>query len=280
MTYRVRCYQALLFFLLGWQASGCIREEVVTLQGYGAASRPFIYGVLSPGQWIRIYIARTVPYGQAGLQPDDFEVDAAIVKLRDADGREIALRSDPDDAFIYQARQDAFPILPGQTYTLHVEVPGFDAVRAQTTVPAERADWKRLSLLAAGDSEYVVNGYWDAPANDQDYGYGVSYSFDDKAPIGHGNEGIANVAGGYTVHYGLYMGSQTAVRVLLLTRDRHFSAYSKVSELATDVALNYTNANFTEFISGFKGVFPYYSNIDGGAGVFGSFRVSSAMLYR
>ena len=280
MSYRIRALQALFFFILGWHLSACIREELVDLPEQYTTPRLFVYGVLSVDDWIRIYVAQTVPYGKADFQQDDFRVDDAVVTLRAADGRETALHRNPDDPFVFQVRQSTFPVIIGQTYHLRVEAPGFTPVTASTTVPAERADWKRLSLMSAGDGEYVVNGYWDALPNDQLYGYGVVYSYDDKAPIGHGNEGIARVDGGYTVQYDLYMGSRDAVRVLLLTRDEHFSAYSKASELATDVALNYTNAYFVDFISGFKGVFPHYSNIEGGAGLFGSFRISSQMLYK
>lgn len=280
MNYRIRALQALFFFTLGWQSSACIREEVAELPEQYATSLLFVYGVLSVDDWIRIYVAQTVPYGKADFQQDDFKVDEAVVTLRDADGRETVLHKNPDDPFVYQVRQSTFPITIGQTYHLRVEAPGFTPVTASTTLPAERADWKRLSLVSAGESEYVVNGYWDALPNDQLYGYGVVYSYDDKAAIGHGNEGIARVDGGYSVQYDLYMGTRKGVRVLLLTRDEHFSMYSKASELAADVALNYTSAHFVDFISGFKGVFPYYSNIEGGTGLFGSFRMSSQMLYK
>ena len=181
---------------------------------------------------------------------------------------------------MYQVGQRTFPIKTGQTYRLQVDAPGFTPVTATTTVPAERADWKRLSLTVANDGGYLVSGYWDALSADAQYGYGVIYSVNDRASIAHGNEGIARMDAGYSVKHNVFMGTSDVVRVLLLTRDKHFSAYSKVSELATDVALNYTNAHFVDFISGFKGVFPSYSNVEGGAGLFGSFRVSSQMLYK
>ncbi|RQP15576.1 MAG: DUF4249 family protein [Parapedobacter sp.] len=280
MNYRIRTLQALFFFTLGWQLSACIREEVAELPEQYTTPRLFVYGVLSVDDWIRIYVAQTVPYGKADFKQEDFRVDEAVVTLRDDRGRETTLRKNSDDPFVYQVRQSAFPLAIGQTYHLRVEASGFTPVTASTTIPAERADWKRLSLLSAGDVEYVVNGYWDTLQNDHLYGYGVVYSYGDEATIGHGNEGIARVDGGYSVQSDLYMGGRDAVRVLLLTRDEHFSAYSKASELATDVALNYTNAYFVDFISGFKGVFPYYSNIEGGTGLFGSFRMSSQMLYK
>lgn len=270
----------MFFFILGWQLSACIREEVAELPESYTTPRLFVYGVLSVDDWIRIYVAQTIPYGKATFQQEDFKVNEATVTLHDADGRKVSLVRNPDDPFVYQIGQRTFPITTGQTYHLRVEAPGFPPVIATTTVPAERADWERLSLTAANNGEYLVNGYWNALSEDKQYGYGVIYSINNQTSIAHGNEGIARMDAGYSVQHHVYMGTSDAVRVLLLTRDKHFSAYSKASELAADVALNYTNAHFVDFISGFKGVFPSYSNVEGGAGLFGSFRVSAQMLYK
>src|SRR5690606_8407612 len=185
-----------------------IREEVAELPRSYTTPRLFVYGVLSVDDWIRVYVAQTIPYGKPDFQQKDFQVNEATVTLRDADGRKVTLVRNPDDPFVYQVGQRTFPIKTGQTYRLQVDAPGFTPVTATTTVPAERADWKRLSLTVANDGGYLVSGYWDALSADAQYGYGVIYSVNDRASIAHGNEGIARMDAGYSVKQQCVHGNQ------------------------------------------------------------------------
>lgn len=250
--------------------TSCVREEIVPYQDKGQKSKLVIYGFLSPGEQITVFIGKSQPFGRSSYDAADFLEPNATVVITDENGRSLSLSR--STASIYTGPQLDFPIEKGKTYYLKVSAPSLEEITAQTTIPEFAAVWKNTTLSGPEDSYYYpFSGTWDAITNTEPINYGVSIALGNNNISDRSNEGITLLNRTYSVKRDVYLPNANSFKAILLTRDKSFGAFSRKADLNLDLIENLNNAAFTDIISGFKGVIPDAGNINNGIGVFGSY---------
>lgn len=284
----MRLYQSVLLFVFIILNASCVREDIIPLESGSDRQKLVVFGFLTPGNSVLIRVGKTQPFGSAEYKASDFHVNDAAVSIRNDDGLERQLEPVATQPGLFKLSQTGFPIRPGQTFHLQVRAPSFETVSATTTVPAEKAVWRSVSVNGLFDESYggltyELNGSW-ASVNDSARGvsYGVAfiYSYDEAKILQYENEGIRPTNDGYVVKRDIYFYNNSGTDVALITRDKHYGEFSRVSELTNEVLNYFENAEFADIISGFKGVIPQGSNVQNGLGVFGSYLIESRTFHK
>lgn len=250
--------------------TACLREEIVPYTNAGK-SKIVVLGFITTGDKVNIYVGKSMPFGLPSYSPSDFEVKNAVVNIANENGLAQTLNLASATSSIYFCSQSDFAIMPGKTYTLKVNVPGYNETVASTTVPAIAAKWKTATLSKQDEIYYLFSGTWNAPQNNADNEFGVSIITPNKNIIDRTNEGITQLNTLYSVKREVFLNNTNSVQAMLLTTDKAFNNFTRKADLTLNVIENLNSAAFTDIISGFKGVIPDAGNIKGGIGVFGSY---------
>lgn len=266
----------------------CVREDIIPIKLQSEKEKLVVFGFLSPGNSIFIRVGKTQPFGSTEYKSGDFLVSDAVVSIRNSEGRVEELEPVAGNPGLFKLAQSVFPIRQGQTYHLQVESPSFETVTAHTTVPAAKALWRSVSVKkfmdeSYGGIRYELHGTWDRAyegSSGLEYGVALIYPSNESKVLQYENEGISPMGDGYAVKRaaGFYGGS--SLQAVLITRDKHYAEFSRVSQLTTEVLEYYHRAVFADIISGFKGVIPEASNVENGLGVFGSYLTDSRTFYK
>ncbi|TYR37471.1 DUF4249 family protein [Sphingobacterium phlebotomi] len=259
----------LVFFFL---FVSCVREEIIDLSSR-YQSQLFVIGFLSPDNNVQIYVGRTIPFGSNQINPEDFKIFDAEVEITEEGGDTYLLNPIGNGVPAYGCSKEEFSVSEGKTYLLTVRHHELPNVFAKTTIPLNKAFWKNLELSPDEMYYYVVSGTWEKAENIDIKQYGVRLENLEPYRLNKGtNEGIFPQGNLITVKRDVFIANgENKVRATLLTRDIHYSEFSRTSDLTWDITENFSSAGFAEIISGFKGVIPQHSNIQNGAGVFGSY---------
>jgi|GEM_PF-2835968 len=266
----------------------CVREDIIPLKSGSDQQKLVVFGFLTPGNSVLIRVGKTQPFGSAEYKAADFHVADAAVTIRNNEGLERQLEPVATQPGLFKLSQTGFPIRPGQTYHLKVRAPSLETVTAITTVPAEKAVWRSVSVNGFFDESYggltyELNGSWasvNEGASGVSYGVALIYSYDEAKILQYENEGIRPTNDGYVVKRDIYFYNNLVTDVALITRDKHYGEFSRVSELTNEVLNYFDNAEFADIISGFKGVIPQGSNVQNGLGVFGSYLIESRTFHK
>lgn len=267
-----------IFFLIFFVMTSCVRQEVIDIGGEETSSKLVVLAYLTPGDSIRVYVSKSIPFGNP-VDPDETGVMNATVILRNGGGTTQQLAPSSPSVPIYTCSQEDFPVVPTQTYHLTVSAPDMTTVTAQTTVPEKAAIWKSTSISQTNDGGNQFSGSWEALSDEEDIDYGVFvYRTAEPTDLLFGNESIVPKSGGYTVERVVYTGTGSQIEAALVTRTKMLGQFSKMTELTREMEMYYTDAGFYEIISGFKGVIPQFSNIEGGLGIFGSYLLHTEII--
>ncbi|PRD54064.1 DUF4249 family protein [Sphingobacterium gobiense] len=264
--------RSILTLLLGLLVSfSCVRQEIIDIDGEHISPKLVVLAYLTPGDSIRIFVNKSIPFGNP-VDPVHTDVLNATVILRNDAGAKQQLDLSIPSIPIYTCSQEDFPVIQGQTYHLTVSAPDMTTVTARTTVPERAATWKSATISQTNDGGNQFSGSWDALLDEQDIDYGVFvYRSAEPQDLLFGNESIIPKSGGYTVERVVYTGTGSSLEAVLVTRTKMLGNFSKMAELTREMEMYYSDARFYEIISGFKGVIPQFSNIENGLGVFGSY---------
>lgn len=266
--------------------SGCVREDIVKIEPKPESDRLVVFGLLTPAEYVYIQVGKSQSFGSGKYDSDKFNVKRAVVTITSGAGKKVNLLPVKNRLGLYSISQAEFPIRPGDTYHIKVEAPSLETITATTTVPSQKAVWKKLALFITDPDPYYgsmeILGSWNAVESGLGIGYGVTLllpSAETKI-LQYSNEGISPRGEEYTLKREISFSNDTQLDAVLITRDRYYNEFSKVSELTTEVLNYYHNAVFADIISGFKGVIPRGGNIENGLGVFGSYLTDTRTLYK
>lgn len=264
--------RSILTLLLGLLVSfSCVRQEIIDIDGEQISPKLVVLAYLTPGDSIRIFVNKSIPFGNLANPAQTDVLDATVI-LKDTEGKTQQLKLSTPSVPIYTCSQEDFPVIQGQTYHLTVSAPDMTTVTAETTVPQHPAKWTSASISQTNDGGSQFSGSWDAFLDERDIDYGVFlYRPAEPRDLLFGNESIIPKSGGYTVERVVYTGTGSSLEAALVTRTKRLGNFSKMAELTREMELYYSDAGFYEIISGFKGVIPQFSNIENGLGVFGSY---------
>src|SRR5690606_3631592 len=161
---------------------------------------------------------------------------------------------------------------------IEVRAPGFETIRAQTTVPVKAAEWKRLDVTLPQGGRYSVTGDWLPvyPSNDL-YGYGVVVLQEGEfLDVLKGNIGVKFQSDLFTFQRSLYLGPNA--KIALITKDRSLYEFSKMAELTREINYSRQEDGFFDFLSMFKGNIPKVNFLENGVGIFGSYLISEQSI--
>lgn len=250
-------------------ASACAFEEDVILKDSGKRTI-IVFGTITPGDSLFVQASYSALLNEWSGHASNYISDANV-KISNAEGEEITLLFDPVKK-LYVGTQLIFKIIEGREYELSVKVSGQNDIIARCKVPLSYANWTELNketVFEDGLPLYKISGGWiDAEerprfnvfitTRDTD---AYSRKFDAKPWE------IRKIDNHYFFERTLGTGGLIQADFSLITMDEHLYAF----HVATIPYKEFIDLSRSDIINSFKGVFPSYSNVEGGAGVFGAY---------
>lgn len=263
------------FIVLTGLLNSCLQETDVE---FNVKTQPelVLICMITPGDSIHAYVSRTFSISEKNINNDSVNINAHVI-LSDESGNKILLRRQANSPR-YSVAQDDLKIRPGKNYTIEVRAPGFETIRAQTTVPVKAAEWKRLDVTLPQGGRYSVTGDWLPvyPSNDL-YGYGVVVLQEGEfLDVLKGNIGVKFQSDLFTFQRSLYLGPNA--KIALITKDRSLYEFSKMAELTREINYSRQEDGFFDFLSMFKGNIPKVNFLENGVGIFGSYLISEQSI--
>jgi hypothetical protein len=262
-----------LFFILIIELFfSCTSEEVVNLNDMYQC-KPVVYSVISPqNDTIRVFVSRTYAFGEE-FDESKLAIDNALVTISTND-KTIQLPFSLSSGQ-YEIATNNFPIIEGQIYHLEVVLPTGEKATAETTIPI--GNFQIDSVVTAKTGPFRDYDFPDY------YYYRFSTSVFCKI-CNSGNEVILNnnLIFGMSIDYEI-IGDKLCIKY-------YKNQYAFHNEFKDDSTRHYlyitdeslqnyeNNAQFVysfqhpdnEF-DVFKGVYPEFTNIENGYGVFSSY---------
>lgn len=284
-------------------STSCIREEIISTPiSASEAVLPLIYGTLSPGDSIHIYLGLSIALGEEKQgKLSEEQIEKTVILLIDSTfNHRIILSYLPnkapkwEDSRIWGISQIDFPIHAGHTYEVNIQIPGFDPVTASTRVPKEARPFSSVSFEADTNSwngglapGYDVFAQWEGKG---DHEYHLVYEyvsrketifepFEERYSFGsglHSPDLYRKVQNTFSVELFIlgaeqnpnFLSKPERLGLVLLTSDIHFFKYASVADFFDYQNFNLDTDSFLELD---RGVLPQYTNIENGLGVFGSY---------
>jgi len=253
----------LLFFIIILLFLSCTTEEVVDLKDMYEC-KPVVYSVISPqNDTIRVLVSRTYAFGEE-YDKSKPAIDNALVTLS-AKGQSAQLPfSTSSDQ--YEIATNNFPLLEGQTYHIEVVLPTGEKATAETTIPT--GNFRIDSVVTTKTGPFLDDAF-------QDYYY---YRFTSAvySKINHDESGIIfldyeKVEDRYCINYNENIYAFN--KAFNDDSSRHFLFI--IDETLQNYTLNtrfvHVGQNPENEFDVFKGVYPEYTNIENGYGVFSSY---------
>ena len=238
---------------------------------------PVVFSVITPAQPVQVYVGKSYS-GNENLHIAVYSTPRVYVSEKDSAW--IELERSTKDSTLFIDNKSLLSVNMGKTYLLKVESLG-KTVYAQTTLPIEKGiitDGK--CVIVSGDAGGTTNGtnsssnsctlnvHLKLPAN-KDYGcYLTTLSARiDGSPF-LSSEDYLNT--NFTISKTI-----SSFQLNIVTVD----PYLKKFMLAESVSLNMFDSNdITEVLASYGGVYPTFSNIQNGAGLFGSFLIDGKSI--
>lgn len=290
---RIRSKNLELFaLLLSFQIFQCCMEKTeIDIPSLLNEKKIVVYGVISPGEEIQVFVARTFPACSDRIE----QIEDSIYLF---DARVLLYNKDWTDSIYLQLTNDTIPyyscagnelqLVEGETYELFVRADGYTPVSASTTIPQKAAMWENdWELVVVSDEidgdyfdAYVFKGTWKTPVSDgyqfvstnfltEDHFINRSYSFEYSLS----NKNV------------MYESEPTPLWtdwihiVTLVTADENFYKYAEYYTFYNDLTEDVHYNGDGIYIDLFRGIMPEYTNIEGGYGVFGSYLEDSLVVY-
>lgn len=276
---RTQLTGAFILLLIAGMLSSC--EKLVTdVDVPKVEPRMVVFGFISPeSEMTRIEVSMSRPV--FGKPSNSVEVTDAVVSITNDAGQSIQLPY-VDTARAYVVWKQQYAIEPGRTYSLRVSR-GTDQAKASCTVPTSVSTFSDVSARKTGaqgegSPAYVITYRWADDAQETNYyrtvsggsnsdmGGAFSYEFcsdvhDDRSYNGKTISASCEVFD----YWGGSPSSPLTVSVFLLSTDFHYYEYHRRR-------MNYYGDD------PFSEPYPQYSNVDGGLGVFCSYRESRSEI--
>jgi hypothetical protein len=290
LTATFTIYIQILSFILCISLSSCIEKTEIEIPSLNDDSKLVIYGALTPGSDVQIFVAKTFPSLTDTIVSDEdiflFEADVRIYNKIWNDTLRLQLNN--DTVPYYSNTNTDLEFLKGETYELFVNVDGFTPVWASTCIPTLKAvwedDWKltTVSVEIDGDyyDQYIFIGSWKIPIGDQ-YQFistnfiAQDYSTRDAYSFNYNQEDSLAV---YESEPNSLWTDFTHIKTLV-TADEHFYKYAEYYTFFNEVANDIHYANDGIYVDLFRGIMPEYTNIEDGYGVFGSYLEDPLIIY-
>ena len=270
--------------------NSCIREEIIDDEIISELydEKLVVYCMLTPGDSIFAYIAKTAPFSQIADKPEDYYVFDALVELSDNNNHFTTLVLESDTFPLYVASQDNFKITPSTEYYLHVNTPGGLSAHASTISPHTYSKLKQgnVSQYIIYDTEFEeyqliveVLLSWET-VNDYNYGYHLYGSYSSSV-----NYSIEISENYYSVGdmnfcqygYNLFYREDRIIHdtIYLATTDENLTNFIRSQDLFIQIKNVLDGGSFLDL---FRGVIPENSNIEEGVGVFGSYLSDTVII--
>jgi len=271
-----------IFGLLGlFMLSSC--EDYVDIEIPQQEKRIVAYSFISPQDTvIQVFVGNSLPLF-AGSQNIQFEPELINATVRLSDGINEIIIPFNTQTLNFEYSTSDYPIVSGTTYTLTIEVEGYETVTAQTTVPMQTPHFTstELMLLHEGSSngfepqdKYAIDMKWNDIAGTENY-YSVNifstygeytnadarYYYTDKDADG---TTLSRRAETYSYYYP-EGGIEPSFRIYLLNVNKDYYLYHRSIQNIT-------------YGDPFSEPSMVYTNFENGLGCFGAFNGSSVLL--
>jgi hypothetical protein len=282
----------------------CMREEVIEDFTEVRESPAAVYCVLTPGEYIQVLLFRSVPFfDSTAYLSEDLVIYDADIRIFNDHGDTVRLKSPSSDGGYaynvpiqygsYTALQSDLPIQAGETYHLLVNIAnGTELLRASTSVPKEAVQWDSFEIYNRRPSPrptypneyknpvYVIDTIADVRGSWSNQGAETRLVFTGYSHPLRMERAYEGFNDPYYIRttdcckhlmiegYRLYDGrtsSHDGGYFTVVTLNPELEAYLRVYDLYEE---DRTNIGFGLFLRLFNGVYPEYTNIEGGLGLF------------
>ena len=238
---------------------------------------PVVFSVITPAHPVQVYVGKSYS-GNDDLQNDINSTPRVYVSEKDSAW--IELERSTKDSTLFIDNKSFLSVNMGKTYSLKVVSLG-KTVFAQTTVPVENGiitDGK--CVIVSGDAGGSTNGanytsnlctlnvHLKLPAN-KEYGCYLT-AFSDRI------DGFPFLSSEDYLNTNFTISKKiSSFQLNIVTVD----PYLKKFMLAESVSSNMFDSNdITEVLASYGGIYPTFSNIRNGAGLFGSFSIEGKSI--
>ncbi len=288
MKFHLKIRPLYIFFLFGFFIfDSCIREEIIDDESISKLNNEklVIYCLLTPGDSIYAYIAKTAPFSQIADKPEDYYVLDALVELSDNNNHFTTLVLKSDTFPLYATSQDNFKVNPSTEYNLNVSTPRGLNVHASTITPYtySKLNQGNVSVYTIYDTEFEeyqliaeVLLYWET-ISEYSYGYllySSTFHYDIEIIEDYFSVGNINYC---RYGYNMFFRDSKLIcdTLYLATTDENLANFMLSQELFLQIKEVLDGGSFLDL---FRGVIPENSNIEEGVGVFGSYLSDTAII--
>lgn len=272
-------------FVFCFLAVSCAREEYIDIGG-DTNSKLVVYSAIAPGDSIFVSVERTIPINEWVARTDAMVMNATVT-MSDENGNSVTLTNVSANKPIYGSAQTALKILRGQTYYLTVATPNGQQASGNCTVPTHNAIWETLENKGIVDAEALgmdgfgfelIEGTW-YELEERSYGYVVSVDLYKKGSPQtfncNPNWSIKQLDDVYIFRDDFFNGYYDSLDFILCTTDPNLNRFNQMLV----PYINSRDLQKNDFINSFKGVYPEFTNINGGLGFFGAYLTDRRKIY-
>lgn len=233
-------------------------------------SLPVVFSVIAPSQSIQVNLGKTIVRGE---KTDTVYFPDAKVFICGEDRNWIELNRKSNEEAIYTDANSEIVVQVGKTYYLRVDLPD-KTLTAQTTVPLQKS--------SINNAEFIMD---DEPTDDYHYFKGklnARLKLAENQPcilmaLSHIIETNSTFLQQEQVAGLMHIpDSISSFDLKLITFDPYLARYYASQEIISQNT--FSEGDLSAFTGAFNGLFPPYSNIVNGVGLFGSYVVSAKTI--
>lgn len=234
---------------------------------------PIIFSVITPLQVVQVYV------GKSFSEKDDSVItpySIPHVYVSEKDSAWIELQSSENDSTLFVDTKGSIKVEMGKTYLLKVESLG-KTVYAQTTLPTEGGKIIDGECMIVSNSDTgtsyssnlcVFNVHLKLPSNN---GYGCYLTaFSDQINSMPFLSSEDYLDANFSVPNGI-----SSFKLNIVTVDPYLKKFMLAENVSSSM---FDSDDITDVLTSYGGVYPAFSNIQNGVGLFGSFLIADKMI--
>jgi len=238
---------------------------------------PVVFSSITPSETIQVYIGKS--YSESDDKNNNDLINVKVF-VAEKDSAWVELVRDSKDSSLFFDQTGYVQVKPGKTYFLKADIGG-TILNAQTTVPSESGEIIDGKCVIVPDNKEDSSNFADNTSNlcvlsvtlklptNRDYGcYLTAFSERiDAFPFLSSST--------YQHPYFVVNKEIGAFDLNIVTVDPNLKKFFLAEAVTSSM---FVGNDITEVFGSYGGVFPFFSNIENGLGIFGSFIKSSKLI--
>ncbi len=239
---------------------------------------PAVFSAITPSEKVHVFIGESFTENK---NPKDINYTETRVYISEKDSAWVKLTPNPNDSSIYTDAENRIQVKPGSTYLLKAEINN-KTVYSQTTVPAESGEIVEGACTIVSDRS-------GSSSNGTNYSTNIcALMLKLKLPETR-NYGCYLTAFSRRIDDYPYLTSESylepnfvvsknisSFNINIITVDPNLKKFMLAERVSS---LMFDSNDIVDVLGSYGGVFPVFSNIENGIGLFGSFVKKSRLIF-